>query len=315
MPPQINTSPEDKKLNQHIRPLRTFQDDMTELIEKQGTSMNDILLAEQTRRINRETQSIVSEKNGTSSFLVQHKRLILLTGGILIIVGALVLFLVFFFETKSGGTNLIPNTVTKTPSLIPIDTERTISIATLDKKTILEAVEMRRRSITQSLGKVEGIRFVIGTEKQGIPITTHTFIQTIAPQLPSTFVRILEPEFFFGITQTGYRETFLIMKIKSFHTGFSTMLDWEPKLLDDLSTLLARLDSAAYRSVTKQGAPVPTMFTDELFKNHSVRVSKDASGATSIIYTLINRDTIVIASSELSLDEALDRLSARRTIQ
>lgn len=315
MPLQNNTSPENKKPNQNMRPLRTFQDDMAELIEKQGTSMNDILLAEQTRRIDHETQRTVSEENSTPSFLVRHIKGILLVGGVLIMIGILVLFLVFFFETKSGGTSLIPHTVTKTPSLVPTDTERTILITALDKKMILDAVEARRRSITQSLGKVEELRFVIGTEQEGTPVTTHAFIQTIAPRLPDAFIRILEPEFFFGVTQTGYRETFLIIKIKSFHTGFSTMLDWEPELLNDLSTLLARLDSAAYRSVTKQGAPVPTVFTDELFENRSVRVSRDASGTTSIIYALVDRDTIIVASSELSLDEALDRLSARRTVR
>lgn len=315
MPPQKNTQPENKKLDQNIRPLRTFKDDMAELIEKQGTSMNDMLLAEQTRRISYETRNVVSNESNASSFLVQHKKWILLIGGALIILGALALFLVFFFETKSGGTTLIPYTVTKTPPMVPTDTGSTIPIAILDKKNILEAVEVRRRSITQSLGKVEEIRFIVGTEREGTPVTTQAFIQTIAPQLPSAFIRILEPQFFFGITQTGYRETFLIMKIKSFHTGFSTMLDWEPELLNDLSTLIVRLDGAAYRSVTKQGTPVPTTFTDELFENRSVRVSKDLSGTTSIIYALVNRDTLVIASSELSLDEALDRLSARRTVR
>lgn len=316
MPPQDkpkegHTTHHVKDENNVVRPLRTFQDDMASLIEENKTTISGVLEAEEKRR--RETgerRAPKKEEVLSAEKKARNKRLFLF-GGVLVGLGIIAIALVFFLQSETGET-LIQGTSRVHVSLIAADQKQTIALREHSREKLLSAIEEKRREGILPLGRVEEI---IIQKSDGSEYTANEIMPLLAPSLSQSFVRALEPRFFFGLTQVGYREAFLILDTTSFHAGYGGLLDWEVSAIDEVGQILARLDGAAYKAATKTAGPVPSSFSDELFLNRDVRVLRDQSGDISLMYSIIDRSTILIASSEESFKEALERLAARRSIR
>lgn len=311
MPPQEqnNNTTKNSKEGATTR-LRTFQGDMASMLEDNQVSMTTVLRAEEKRRRDRGEMASTGEEILTQEATKKRKK-IFIGGGILIIFGIILVSIAFFLQTPDGA-ELITPTISPPISLIASDQKNTITLSKKTHDEFIKTILARRRALSLSLGKVEEILFV---NSKGDPIPSSELLSIIAPTLPTAFIRLLEPQYFFGLVQTGYRDTFFITQTKSFNAAWSGLLDWEPAMLTDLGESMVRLDSPAFKAVTKQGPPVTTSFTDELYENRDVRVLRDVSGNIVLLYSLIDRTTIIIANSHLAFKEALDRLRARNSVR
>lgn len=311
MPPQEKNNNSQKIPEEGTAPrLRTFQGDMASMLEDNKVSMTTVLRAEEKRRRDKGETASTGEEILTTEAAKKRKK-VFIGAGALVILGIILVGIAFFLQTPEG-TEILTPTITPTVSLIASDQTNTITLSKKTHDEFIKTTLARRRTVSLSLGKVEEIKFV---NNKGEPLTSSEFFTIIAPTLPTPFLRLLEPQYFFGLVQTGYRDTFLISQTKSFNAAWSGLLDWETSMLTDLGESMIRLDSPAFKAVTKQGPPVTKSFTDELYENRDVRVLRDTSGNIVLLYSLIDRTTIIIANSQLSFKEALDRLRARSSIR
>lgn len=317
MPPQKETDnqqppPTEIGKEESIPRLRTFQGDMATMLEDNKVSMTTVLQAEEKRRRDRGEVAGTGEEILKGEAVKKRKKIILIGGSVLFLVGTIAIVIALYLQSGRGRELIVPGNAVSTASLIASDSVHTITLSPETHDAFLKMSLARRRAATLALGKVEELKF---SDQAGNLFDAPDFFAVAAPNVPTPFVRLLEPTYFFGLVQTGYRDTFLIAETRSFNAAWSGLLDWEPSMLSDLAQSVVRLDSPAFKAVNKEGPPVTTAFEDELYENRDVRVLHDLSGNVALMYSLIDRSTIIIASSQLAFKEALDRLKARGSIR
>ncbi|MBI2038827.1 MAG: hypothetical protein HYT22_00885 [Candidatus Niyogibacteria bacterium] len=95
-------------------------------------------------------------------------------------------------------------------------------------------------------------------------------------------------------------ETVVIVAVRSFSEALAGMLEWERSLPNALSPLLAP-DIALERG--------SETFTDRIISNHDVRLLKNMAGEPIFLYTIFNRQTLIIVQSQEALEVVLRQLS------
>ena len=139
----------------------------------------------------------------------------------------------------------------------------------------------------------------------------------------------------FGMYNYDGNQEFLILKVNSYDTAFSGMLLWEANLWQNFKNLFglsvntssAQTNGVTSTSTSISSSSVPTNLTDQgssaidtmkfqdaQFDNQDCRVIKDASGKIIFLYSIINQNTIVIATSPDTLREIVSRINAAATI-
>lgn len=114
-------------------------------------------------------------------------------------------------------------------------------------------------------------------------------------QAPSSFTRNID-SINFGLWKTS--EPFMVLKISSFDIALSGILSWETNMSFDLAPLFGSPVSGTFdpnsRSATQIREPY---FIDSVIDNHDVRVLRDELYKERIIYSFINKNTILITNS------------------
>lgn len=125
------------------------------------------------------------------------------------------------------------------------------------------------------------------------------------------------------VNVSGVQSPFFILSVLSYRDTFSGMLSWEPKIRVDLGALFPPYTAATStatstpatgtsKSASKPAPAAPTAFLDEVVANHDVRVYRDASGQSAILYGYWNQTTLVIARDPAAFTEILQRLATSR---
>ncbi len=123
------------------------------------------------------------------------------------------------------------------------------------------------------------------------PATSEEILGLLSVNLPGKTLRALEDTIMFGSVKTDENEPFIVLRSYNFDTLFAGLLDWEKTMQADFTPLF--------------GAPVPSpRFTDAVRDNKSIRILYDDSGAEVLLYSFIDKNTVVITTS----GEALARL-------
>lgn len=130
-----------------------------------------------------------------------------------------------------------------------------------------------------------------------------------------------------GIVNAGGNQSpFFILSVATYSETFSGMLLWEPKMTQDFKQIFFSypppVPTAPIATSTKKVTAKPTIipnisneplkFIDEVIANHDVRVYRDASGRSVMLYGYWNQKTLVIARDPASFSEILQRLANSR---
>lgn len=132
-----------------------------------------------------------------------------------------------------------------------------------------------------------------------------------------------------GIVNAGGNQSpFFILSVATYSETFSGMLLWEPKMTLDFKQIFFPYPSpvsaiplaTSTKKVTAKPTiiPIPTIssepikFVDEVIANHDVRVYRDASGRSVMLYGYWNQKTLVIARDPAAFGEILQRLANSR---
>jgi len=136
------------------------------------------------------------------------------------------------------------------------------------------------------------------------PATVEQILNILSLQAPGTFTRAIT-DMSIGLYQN--KEPFIVLKVTSFDAAFSGMLSWEKTMSGDLAPffgtpVLGTFDSRA-RTETQISEP---FFVDTIISNNDTRILVDEARSERIIYSFLNKNTILITSSR----EALKAVSA-----
>ncbi len=157
------------------------------------------------------------------------------------------------------------------------------------------------------------------------------FLQTLAPSIPPELVRTLEPRMLLGLHSFDENQAFIILKADSYDVAYRGMLAWEATMRGDLSPLFvrtpavrARVETPAVVATTSSTTasttpiveepvqPVPLFagnFIDQIVENHDARVILNREGDILLLWTFLDRSTIVVTTNTQTLRELISRIS------
>ncbi len=304
-PPQQPQGPVDSA---KVKPLQTFQGDMNSVISQKNLSAVSIAAAEMGR--GQSTSSTSSTAGHSFSFF---RKAALVAAGVLLLGGAAAtLTLVFLPRTPS----VVIQKQAASP-FIEVD-NTTVLVLTpeqFNRATLMHNLNAVRQNPTVSLGLMERLYVAVSAvavEEAPPAVTIQELLSKIAPTISDEFLRALDPTYYLlGTHVFDGDQAFLILKVNSYERAFSGMLAWENNMEQELMPLFDRQLSPTLGGTATTTETVPsflfTKFRDKVVGNHDARVLEDGAGNILLLWTFLDRNTLVITTNEWTLKEVVAR--------
>ena len=292
--PQYQRPASSVKKDDATAPIRTFQSDIAQEIKGKQTSVVQIALAEAKKR---EREDAFAKEESAGS----RKNIILISLSAILFFAALGVIGYLLWPSAPQQSASLP--AADRPIIIA-DSTKQLPIDNLDRSGLVAALQKEVSGDRDSLGSVS----MIVPTKSGAAgpeaVDATTFMQLFAEGIPDGLARSLGTNFVFGIHVFQKNEPYLILKTDSYQSAFAGMLEWETRMPYDLADVFI---PAASRSTTLNST---IQFRDEIVSNHDVRALVDsASLQTVLLYSFVDKNTLVITTNERTLQEISDRIS------
>lgn len=121
------------------------------------------------------------------------------------------------------------------------------------------------------------------------PATVKEFFEILALSAPRSLTDTLDNAYMLGTIVTTTSEPYLIIRSYNFESLFAGLLAWEKNIQSDFAPLFG---------IPQTGS---TLFTDAVKDNKSTRILYDAGGNEVLVYSFVNRNTVIITTSAEAL--------------
>ncbi|MDO8510075.1 MAG: hypothetical protein Q7S15_00430 [bacterium] len=296
-----------------LKPLRTYKSDVAEAVKNKNASVVKIAMAEQERR---EKRGLIVAPliPGEVSFWERHRYQIFVTLSILLIVSSVATSIFLFIANRFEKTEPARPINTGTPgAIMHFESERFVDTTDMTELTLRNHLESeKRRPLTlNTVANVALLTRDASLTPPRRPITSAEVLTLIKARASGAFSRSLEPNFMYGIHNWNRNTPFLVFKIASFDAAFSGMLGWEEFLYDDISEYLVDNPTLDTEAILESKKP----YEDIVIKNKDVRALRLPSGEIALMYTFVDRETLVITTDESTLREVVDRVQSAKLIR
>lgn len=312
--------------------LHTYTSDFADRIDSRGASTFSVLAAEQDARPVAPQMRSPEKARGPKALVA------ILTGMLLLVIAGGGIFATYRFVMTARDTPIASLTV---PTIVFADEYRELEGTGID---LLSALS-RAADSTLLPGNVL-ITYVMGPAggEEGsllsAPLDGASFIRALAIPAPDILVRNIAEESTIGIIRAGSEtRPFFALRVDSYERTYAGMLTWEPLMLRDLAILYplyapleapVTLEQVATSSTqissstgsttsppvmppepeTLQPSAALTRFADAIVANHDVRILRDTSGRSLILYGYADKRTLLITRDEASFEALLARLKS-----
>lgn len=280
--------------------IRTYKNDVSSYIKKEGKTLSDIAIAEQNRKNRNLSNLEISDQNQKSS----AKKIILAV--IFLVLGSLIVFLFFFIKNKYQNNNS-NNQQTNQIEADIFDSSlesKNLQLDNLQTEYVFDKIDTK-------LKESEEIHYIKITNN-GKLITGRTLLESLNIYVPSELARSLKNDFAIG--SMGGNARFIILKISYYANAFSGMLKWEKNIYKDLKNILGlKNESFEVTGTTTSSYNLKTsMFYDGIISNRDSRILRDGQDKTLLVYSFIDNETLVITSNENLLKVITQKLTIKR---
>ncbi|MAG12524.1 hypothetical protein CL630_01800 [bacterium] len=290
-------TPEEKKEGQDtfIKRLRTYKYDISEALKQQKQSFTGMVIAEKKRQ---EKSGVVQPEQTRKIFTPKN---IFIGLGILLVVLAIGVSAFMLLRAKAPEQVISPSLDIQSP--VFLENHKTISIERFNENEIRGKVEVLKREENMPIDSILGITFTKTIEtlegEQTALLSTSELFSMLGHETPRQLIRTFNDPFLFGFHAFRKTEPFLILTNRFYDGAFLGMLQWEPFMLSDLSPmfLLERTDFSRTQ-----------LFEDVVIQNNDVRILKNTNNETKLLYSFVDRNTIVITTNTDAFKEIVTRL-------
>lgn len=289
-----------------VKPLQTFQGDIEKVVQQQNISSVSIAAAEAQRRA---SQSL--EQTAAPKFTLERLRTFgAWTGGAALLLAAVMLIASLFTAPRS-----VTNPTAPESPYIAVD--QTAVVALPESRLTTEALMREAKSLRDTFGISLGLvaRIMVGVSSSTAEtreLTTEEFLTIFTPRIPDVLLRTLEPRFLLGIHSYDGNQPFLILKTDSYESAFSGLLAWEGTMRNDLLPLFDRTPPIRTAPSATSTTTVPvflqTEFVDRIVDNHDARVVQNEHKDILLLWTFLDRRTILITTNDATVREVTRRL-------
>ena len=297
---------EDNNLSKkdELSPLRTYKQDVAAGLGTEGTSIASIAMQEQKKR---EEESLTGERESRLS-----KRLVVIILA-LVVVGAIALSFVVFIWQRPAMVVVMPTDTLPAPLLYAETQERF--------KVSGQTPEVAYRNV---VAKLTGASFASGSINEVIlvkasttPLSAQEFSTALDLDIPDKLVRFVDKKFMLGTYSFRTVRGFIVLQPFSYGSVLAELLAWEKDMPGELVPLLTGKDLLS--TVGSLGSPQGG-WQDAVIRNIDVRVLKDTSGTTLLLYAFLparssgGTQMLIIAPDEELFAELLLRSQSPRPV-
>ena len=282
-----------------IKPLRTLRGDIEEVVKEGKTSAVKIAVAETQRATG--TPETISNFTAPRRELPWKNILIGAAATILIVGGGAGLYFIYL-KVSAPGTTTIP---IKHGAIINTESTLILNITNLNRLNTIAAINTGKKALSQQLSAITDINFV---KQSGVSATTtktltaQEILEQLEIQANTPFIRALASDFIFGFHIIGQPEPFIILKTSAYDFAYDGMLRWENYLATDLGPIFLSTTTA-------------DSFEDKIIYNKDTRILRDIGGTIRLLYSFNDKNTIIIATNEITFKNLVDRLRAAKSIR
>ena len=265
--------------------LRTFRADMQELIKTEGVTKTSIALAEAKRREDRGESRFPKDESDSHLGRIIFILLLIFAFGLGIGIYALVgVKLPFSFM----------ETATTTAEKVTTE-DAIIDLSHSPREQVLADIIIAFGNTSLPPGEKRNVKFMITYPNEGMHAANFSefFTAVVATPASDALLSSLNPSFTYDIYSGTIMSGVITLHSRSYANTFAGLLDWEPKMAENLIPLLR---PSYYRKniVTLR----ERLFHDEKIGEFNARVLTDAEGADLLAYAFVDKKTLVLAGSK-----------------
>lgn len=282
-----------------VQPFRSMRSDTIDVVHGHKKSLAQMVVAAQKKK--RERQKHVRAKTKEK---LSTKRILLSTIILLALTGLIALIGVQVGNYLEDQKTRI---VIDVPYMVFPNSQVELAIGGVERSGFVEAINTTLDARNAPKNALTHIYF---TSKQpgegggwfgddiGEVLPPEHILKLSGDTIPSYVVNSLGDAYMFGIYGVSANRfaPFLLLEINNYETAFAGMLAWEKNLENDL-TILFKLRHSGVQST----------FTDMLLSNTDTRHLETRQGETALLYSFLDKETLLITTSKEALAVILER--------
>lgn len=311
-PEKQNANQENK--GEQIKPLRTFEGDVAEILQQGKTSATQIAAAESEQARLDKTQTVIAPSEPINP---ERMKTLFIIAGAVVLSGAVGFGAYWYFKPSVRPA---PPVTSTGQAIITIDLEKTIDLTGLTYKQSVDAIVKERDAAVLRVNSTEAIAFTV-SDLDGVvtQLKTAEFLTTISPSIPQSLTRSLENEFAFGIIGFDGNQPFLILRTNSFENAYDGMLRGEIDFYREAGAIFVKespLPGLSSSTRAYYGTdPGSQVFHDVVIKNIDTRAVKNMKGEIVFLYAFPDQATIVVTTNQKTFGELIEKLRRTRLIR
>ncbi len=261
--------------------LRTMKSDMQEYINQQKMSMVDIA----------GKQAVKQGLKISGNYEPNKNKFITLAVIILIMISVGVFAFVVLLKNKTAQKE--PGSQVRFPaSVISSDKQEFVTLEANNQQNNKNKIKEIIGSDIK-IGNITDFVFIDGDKHL---ITPELFFKYSGVNTPLGFSSFLTDKFMFGVYGADQNKPFIILKISSFENSLAVMLKWEKTISSDIKEIMPVSEASS-----------GSKFQDKIIKNHDTRILYSESGQTVLLYSFLDKDTLVMTLNNNTFEEILRR--------
>lgn len=293
--------------------VRTYKSDVESAISANHLSSINIAIAENEKKheqIKADPQKAEEYEEGYSKGKVA-----LFIGILLIIIGGGSLGALTLLKKQNPNQVIIK---TELPALFTTEYKDELNVSNLAKDTFVKSLAGKINDIQIPVNNFYNTYITTGSStSQRRLISSAEFINLSKFKIPDPLKRSLSPFFMIGSYSLDGNSPFLILKTNSFEIAYAGMLEWEKTLERDFRQIFYLEGYETITSLAESLSPTNVIkkFEDRVINNKDVRLIKKTDGKIMLLYGIIDKETIIITTSDWAFKEIIDRLNREKSLK
>ncbi len=301
--PEKNLKPTNKSL------VRTYKSDVESAIKNDHVSSINIAMAENEKM----RKKIEGEATKITPSEYSKNKIIIFISLALVFVGVIGLIIVLIVKNQSS----VPVAqVQEMPALITAEYKDELNTDVIVKGNFNRALSSRLNDIQIAVNNFYSPYITTGATSTKRLITASEFVTLAGFKIPDVVKRNLQPDFMVGMYAFSQNLPFIIFKTSSFENTYAGMLDWEKDLENDLQVIF-RLPGYENNGGLLNALNPTTQrkFEDKVIVNKDVRLIHGIDGKTELLYSILDKDTIIITVNDVAFKEIVNRLNKEKGLK
>lgn len=202
------------------------------------------------------------------------------------------------------------------PTLVPINNNAEVP-HTIDTP-LIETLERAVASASVPPGNLVQLYVTKETLGGRVLLSAQEFMELLSPRVPGRLTRALEATYTFGAHRREQTDPFLVVNVTFFENAFAGILEWETTMRTDLAPLFGARASGP----SKRTAPATTAdiiragkFQDQVIQNKDARVLLDQNDNIVLLYSFIDRKTLILTTNIETFIEIHGRMTSGRVVR